>query len=558
MSSLESVSKNNKIRDDKITDNKITQPSPIADSSRSTRTTKSSYWDVIVIGSGNAALCSGLSALEQLKEKDRQTSPRVLMLEAAPVTEMGGNSRYTAAALRFAYENQADVLRLLTDYADKDKLARTVFPRYDAKMFLSELVAINKGAGRRDLQELLVKRSYETIAWLNDLGVVFEPIYKRQAYEKEGRYYFWGGLVLATPREGEGLVTKELALFKKLGGTIMYSARAARLLLDSSSTTSPRIDGVEIRRVVDGKEETLAVHGSAVILACGGFEANKNMRRTLMGPQWEHAIVRGTQYNRGDGITMVQEVGAALIGKKEGCHATFMDSNSPDFGLGVDHIDRKNFRKISYPFGIMLNAAGKRFVDEGADFRNYTYAKYGRELLNQPKHLAWQLFDNQVTDLLYAEYRVSNATFVTAATIEELVSQLTDIDKEQALKTIEEYNKSIRTDVVFDPSLRDGKSTVGIYPAKSNWALPLVKPPFLAFKVRCGITFTYYGVKVDVETRVLKKNDEVIAGLYACGEMIGGIFTHNYPGGSGLTAGAVFGKIAGATAATYAISNRTQ
>jgi len=227
-----------------------------------------------------------------------------------------------------------------------------------------------------------------------------------------------------------------------------------------------------------------------------------------------------------------------------------MDLHMPDFGnMDLPFIERKNYRKICYFLGIMLNANGERFVDEGANFRNYTYAQFGREILNQPQGFAWQLFDSQVDDLLYDEYRFAQSSFVEADTLSELASKLDGVDAERALITIQAFNKAVNPANGFDPTILDGRCTTGLQVDKTNWANALDTPPFKAFPVCCGITFTYAGLRVDKNATVLNHDGEKIAGLYACGEMIGGIFFEGYPGGSGLTSGAVFGRIAGRAAA---------
>jgi len=211
-------------------------------------------------------------------------------------------------------------------------------------------------------------------------------------------------------------------------------------------------------------------------------------------------------------------------------------------------IERKNYRKICYFLVIMLNANGERFVDEGRNFRNYTYAQFGREILKQPQGFAWQLFDNKVNDLLYDEYRTAEASAVEADTLSELVSKLDGVDAARALATIQEFNHSVDPANAFDPTILDGRSTAGLSIDKTNWANALATPPFRAYPVCGGITFTYAGLRVNEDAAVLDGNGERIPGLYACGEMIGDVFSMGYPGGSGLTSGAVFGRIAGRAA----------
>jgi tricarballylate dehydrogenase len=197
---------------------------------------------------------------------------------------------------------------------------------------------------------------------------------------------------------------------------------------------------------------------------------------------------------------------------------------------------------------VLINAAGERFLDEGADFRNYTYAKYGREVLRQPRQFAWQVFDAKVAHLLRDEYRIRQVTKVTAQSLEELCAKLEDTDGARALETLTAYNAAVRTDTPFDPNVKDGRRAELPTP-KSNWANTLDTPPFEAYAVTCGITFTFGGLRIDpLSAQVLDVDLAPIPGLYAAGELVGGLFYENYPGGTGLMAGAVFGRLAGTSA----------
>jgi tricarballylate dehydrogenase len=188
-------------------------------------------------------------------------------------------------------------------------------------------------------------------------------------------------------------------------------------------------------------------------------------------------------------------------------------------------------------------------VDEGADFRNYTYAKYGRVILNQPKQFAWQIFDAKVKAQLRDEYKIRQVTKVSANTLEELVGKLEDVDAGAALKELKAYNAAVRQDIAFNPNVKDGRRTEGLPVPKSNWANTLDTPPFEAYAVTCGITFTFGGLRINNEAQVVSTDGVPIPGLFAAGELVGGIFYFNYPGGTGLTNGAVFGRIAGTSAA---------
>ena len=484
---------------------------------------------VVVVGSGNAALCAGISALENGAE--------VLVLEKADCDLAGGNTKYTAGAMRFAYDSGADLVPLLRN-PDDPRLQNTDFGSYTIEKFGQDLLGFNSGRPLSDEQKDLIGKSGSTMRWLASHDIKFEPIYSRQSFEKDGKHVFWGGLTLSAINEGVGLFDMELAALERLGGTVRYGSAVTDLVVKDG-----RVTGVKVGDHV--------IAADAVILACGGFESNPELRAKYIGADWVHAKVRGTPHNTGDGLKMASAAGAVAHGLYGGCHATPMDLHMADYGgLHLPPGERKNYRKISYFLGVMLNARGERFVDEGENFRNYTYAQFGRAVLEQPGHFAWQIFDGKVLDLLYGEYRFHDAHFVQADTLPELVSQLDGVDQSAAMETLNTYNNSVDQISEFDPTVLDGKGTSGLVPAKSNWAQILDKPPYRAFPVTGGITFTYGGLKVDGKGRVMGENDRPVAGLFACGEIVGGVFFDGYPGGSGLTSGAVFGRRAGQGAAT--------
>ena len=492
-------------------------------------------FDVVVVGSGNAALSAALAA--------QDAGRRVLVIEKAGPELAGGNSAYTAGAMRFAYESGAQLLPLLAD-PDDPRLARTEFGSYPAEIFAADLLAFNEGRPLSPEQRILVGESLDAVRWLAAQGVKFEPIYERQSFEKDGRFVFWGGLTLATRDEGYGLVEAEHRAFRSSGGTIRFDCAATELLHENG-----RVCGVRIRT---GAGETGVVEAGAVVLASGGFEASAALRAQYIGPGWDLAKVRGTPHNTGDGLSMALRLGARRHGLWAGCHATPMDLHMADYGnLALPHLERKNYRKICYFLGVMVNIRGDRFVDEGKNFRNYTYAQYGRAIMEQPDHQAWQIFDAKVGRLLYSEYRFHDAHYVESETLDGLLDLMAGIDQTRLRSTLAGYNAAIDDATTFDPTILDGKGTVGLDLPKSNWAQRIDTPPFRAYPVTGGITFTYGGLQVDEAGAVIAEDNRLIPGLFACGELVGGVFFGGYPGGSGLTSGVVFGRRAGRGVAQY-------
>jgi len=489
---------------------------------------------VIVVGCGNAALCAAISA--------KENGADVLVLERAPQKLRGGNSAFTAGAMRVAYNGADDLVELMPDLSEEE-LAITDFGSYTEDKFFDDISRVTEHRADPELADVLVSESMPTLRWMRDHGVGFLPIYGRQAFKVDGRFTFWGGLTVETRGGGPGLVDSLVAEAERMGIEIRYEHEAIGLVRGDNG-----IEAVRVRNA-EGREEVLPA--SAVVLAAGGFQANPEWRTRYLGPGWDLAKVRGTKFNTGEGIQIGLEVGAAPAGNWSGCHAVGWERNAPEFG---DLAVGDGFQKHSYPFGIMVNADGKRFVDEGADFRNCTYAKYGRVILNQPHQFAWQIFDQKVTHLLRDEYRIKQVTKVTANTIEELAQKLEGVNPEAFVAEIAAYNEAVRKDIEFNPNVKDGRRTEGLAVNKTNWANTIEEGPFEAYQITCGITFTFGGLRINTDAEVLDQSGKHIPGLYACGEMAGGLFYFNYPGGSGLTYGSVFGRRAGRGAAARVAS----
>jgi tricarballylate dehydrogenase len=495
------------------------------------RVTDRDGFDVVVVGGGNAALCAAVAA--------REGGARVLVLEKAPPHERGGNSFFTAGGFRFTHVGLEDLRRdVLVDLTDEEAATIDV-PPYTSELFRDDLMRLTEGLSDPDLADVLIARSRPTAVWMRDHGVRWILMMARQSYKVGGKHRFWGGLNVEAVGGGAGLIQALYEDAERRGVLVRYGTRATTLLLDDRGG----IRGVAGR----GPDGPFEVSARSVVLASGGFEANPEWRARYLGPGWDLARVRGTRHNTGDGIRMALEAGAQAHGNWSGCHAVAWDAGSPPFG---DRRVGDMFQKHSYPLGLIVNVRGERFVDEGADFRNYTYAKYGREILRQPQRLAFQLFDQKVVPILREEYRIREVTKAEAGTIEELAKRL-EIDPQGLVRTVEAYNRGVQPGE-FNPAVLDGKGTQGVAPPKSNWALPLDTPPYVGYAVTCGITFTFGGLRVNPRAEVLDTEDRPVPGLHAAGELVGGLFYENYPGGTGLMAGSVFGRLAGEQAARHA------
>ena len=484
--------------------------------------------DVIVVGGGNAAVCAALGAAEK--------GAKVLLLERSPKETRGGNSAFTGGAFRVVYDGVDDIRKMVPDLSQAE-IEGADFRTYTEEQYLDEWMALSQYRGDADLIEMVVKRSLPTMLWLREQGVRFVPLFGRQTFKVDGKLVFWGGLTVESSGGGLGLMQSLYKQAEKIPGiTLHYGTRAVGLRESEQ--------GGWVVECLAGRKK-LEFAGKSVILAAGGFHANLEWRSRYLGKNWDLAKVRGSRYNTGDGIQMGLDAGAIPHGNWTGCHAVFFDANAAPFG-DINVLDQQ---KNYFTSGIVVNAEGRRFIDEGEAFRNYNYSQMGERVLNQPGGVAWQVFDQQTIDLLPGEYRVRHATRYQADTLEALADRMEGINKAGFLKTVREFNAAVRTDVKFNPAVLDGRSTPGISPVKTNWANRIEKPPFVAYAVTCGITCTYGGLQVNTDAQVLDQEGKVIPGLYAAGEMVGGLYYIKYAGGAGLTAGSVLGRAAGNHAA---------
>ena len=486
-------------------------------------------YDVIVVGAGNAALSAAIAAKENCES--------VLVVEKAPEYFRGGNTYYTGGIIRFPFDVIEDIKALIPDMSETEENSVDV-GSYSEGQYYEDMMRVTHGLSDPEMAQILVSQAFPTMKWLQEHGVRFVLSFGRQAFKDGDKFRFWGGLLVEAVGAGKGLSDQQFDVAKEMGIEVRYSTQGTKLLQDEKG----RVCGLQVLGP-DGFED---IAGRSVVLAAGGFEANAEMRCRYLGPGWETVKVRGIPYNTGDAIKMALDVGAQSYGHWSSCHAVAWDMNAPAFG---DRTITELFQKHSYPFGLIVNVDGERFLDEGADFRNYTYAKYGRVILAQPDQFAWQVFDQKVTHLLRDEYRIRRVSKVTGQTLADLADKMEGVDKQGFLDEIQHYNNAVQRGIKFDPNVKDGRGTTGLEINKSNWANTLDEGPFEAYHITCGITFTFGGIRVDPKTsQVINDDLEPIQGLYAAGELVGGLFYFNYPGGTGLMSGAVFGRQAGNSA----------
>jgi tricarballylate dehydrogenase len=454
--------------------------------------------DVCVVGGGIAGLSAALSA--------REAGASVILLEKAPAEGRGGNTRFADAQMRFPHEADA--------YGPRD---------YSADDMFADLMRISRGRANEDLVRTLCDNARATADWLTALGLEWEAGYPHTAGYRR------------SPRSGgKGLVDLLHRRLEGMGGMVSYQTAATDLLVDESR----RIRGVRAHSP-EGVVDVSAEGGT--VLACGGFQANVEMRVRYLGRFADSLILRGSRYNTGDGLRMAIEAGAAPAGQWGDYHSAVLDARSPRIECGVTAL-------YNYQMGIFVDRAGNRFLDEGEDFRDHTYVKFSKHIVEQAGGEAWCLFDQQA----YQREEFARAWRpvgppVIAETVEDLANRI-DVPAANLAATVEGFNAAVQPGR-YDLDRLDGKRTLGITPPKSNWALPLDQPPFVAIPVTGGITFTFGGLKCDTSARVIDTRGLVMDGLYAAGEPMGEIFYFNYPGASSVIRGAVYGRIAGRHAA---------
>ena len=431
------------------------------------------HYDVLVVGGGNAACCAAFAALEK--------TPRVGIIEKSTLRDRGGNSAMTGH-IRFAFNGIEDLRPLVRGMSDDElrKLLDCGLPHRTADEMWDELMRATNNQSDQEMLQVHVTESLNTVQWLASKGHDWV-----QATATNDN-------VLTMNGGGAGLQKRSFQFLETAGVKFHYETAAMELIQDNQG----RVTGV---RALTPKGYA-TFNAKAIVLACGGFEANPEMRARYLGPNWDTIHVRGVPFNTGDGLRMAMDIGAMPHGSWTTCHASPQDINLPKFTVPSVHVHKDSLNRYMYPYGIMVNIKGERFVDEVSDTRGRTYASMGRAILAQPGGIAFQILDAKPRKMNLYTSNYSKATTAKADTLEKLAVEL-DLNPASLVKTVREFNAAVQPGKYNpDRHILDGKCTAGISPPKSNYALEIDEPPFEAWPVRCGITFTFGGLKIDPQT----------------------------------------------------------
>jgi tricarballylate dehydrogenase len=455
-------------------------------------------WDVVVVGGGNAALCAAITAAE--------TGAKVLILETAPKTYRGGNSRHTRN-FRCMHTQPKDVLE----------------EAYLEEEYYQDLLKVTKGKTDPELARLCIRQSEPSFDWMKAHGVIFQPSLSGTLSLSRTNAFFLGG--------GKALVNAYYNTAARLGVAVAYEANVLHVAIE---------DGLFKQVEVQWQGETLAVRGRAVVLASGGFQSDLDWLARAWGPAARNFLIRGTPYNRGEVLRDMLEQGAQSVGDPTQCHAVAIDGRAPKFDGGIVT------RLDCVPFSVVVNKHGERFYDEGEDVWPKRYAIWGRLVAAQDDQVAYAVIDHQSHDL----FMPSVFPPIKAETLEGLAEML-GLPQASFLATVAQFNQACGDASGFNSTELDGVATQGLTINKTNWARPIQQGPFYAYQLRPGVTFTYLGLRVDERAQV-QRSEGTFANVWAAGEiMAGSILGEGYLAGFGMTIGTVFGRIAGREAAAY-------
>jgi len=456
-------------------------------------------FDVLVIGGGNAALCAAISA--------RRAGASVLVLEGAPKFYRGGNTRHTRN-MRCAHDAATEILT----------------GPYTEEEFFEDLLRVTGGQTDEDLARLMIAESKDILTWIVEQGVRWQPSLGGTLSLGRTNSFFLGG--------GRAMLNALYLTAEKLGVEILYDADVIDLDVQ---------DGMFLSATLTQGDSRVQAKAATLVAAAGGFEANIEWLREYWGEAADNFLIRGTPYNRGTVLKMLLANGVQEIGDPTQCHAVAIDARAPKFDGGI--ITRHD----SVVFGIVVNRDAARFYDEGEDIWPKRYAIWGRLVAAQPGQIAYIIFDASVRN----SFMPTLFPPIEGGSIAELAGKL-ELDPVALDKTIADFNAAVRPGT-FDHTILDDCRTEGLTPPKTHWARKIETPPYLAYPVRPGITFTYLGTRVNRESRMLMTDGKPSANMFAAGEiMAGNVLGKGYAAGIGMTIGSVFGRIAGREAAKHA------
>lgn len=459
-------------------------------------------YDIVVVGSGTAGLVAGLRAAELGRS--------VAVLEKAPQERQGGHTRFSESfrvpsvgtdVMQYGYKFAVD------DYTPAD--------------FYQDIMKQTGGKADEAHARTVVENAGDAVEWLTEAGVDWRMEPLAVGYTAARTWF-----------DGEDYVETLTCAAEEDGVEFWYNSQAETLHRSSTG----EVVGVDTR-TPDGR---IRFDTDAVILAAGDYGSSDEKRVRYFGRDYDAMTVRGSRYNTGEALTMAESVGANLVGQWGGAHMALIDAASPDVEGGANRVD-------GYQYGVLLNDRGERFVDEGEDARAHTYAKFGRLIFEEPNHTAYIVLDSKTHDLVRA---TGPSEPVESESLETLLTEVGCSEPEVGVETVRRFNDACNPET-FDANHLDGNSATSVTPSKSNWALPIDEPPYYAYAVTGGITFSFGGVQVDTSARVIDTADRVIPGFYAAGNATGGLFFDNYPGGTAQTNAAVYGKIAAESADSY-------
>lgn len=454
--------------------------------------------DILIIGGGNAALCAAITAAE--------LGANVLVLESAPKFYRGGNSRHTR---NFRCMHKAPT--------------KTLIDSYETNEYFEDLLRVTKGNTDQDLASLVIESTEECLDWMKKYGVHFQPSLTGTLSLGRTNAFFMGG--------GKALVNAYYRSAETLGVQVIYDATVTHVELEQRTVRS-----VNFKH----EKKTHQIYPRTVVVASGGFQGDIDWLERAWGPAARNFLIRGAPYNRGIVLKDLLDQGVESVGDPTQCHAVAIDGRAPKFDGGIVT------RLDCVPFSVVINKHGARFYDEGEDVWPKRYAIWGRLVAAQDDQVAYAIIDADSLSL----FMPSVFPPIQANSIKDLSQQL-DLNPLDVSKTISTFNQAC-SNGKFTPTELDGLRTNNLIPAKTNWARPIVKPPFYAYSLRPGVTFTYLGLKVDHNAQVQHK-DGPIQNLWAAGEvMAGSILGEGYLAGFGMAIGTVFGRIAGKQATIYA------